>query len=630
VALILALAHLLVVLLIFLTAAACGQRMLELLGFTVESRLEVVLFSVGFSFAVLEILLFILSAAGWLKLSTAVGLLLVMAVSAGHGWLLFWKSLRALWTGLLASLALIRERAIALILLGFLAVGALMAMAPLTGSDAMNYHFTAPLLEQGRPLAPVFWLVPSFFLGQAHFFISWGLALGSDRVALGLIYLAGVLTAAALFAISRRLMSNLWAWIATLVFVATPLVFWQMSTSGSPDIWMAFYVTTSALAAARGAASGERWFILAGFFAGAAAGVKYTGWIIPLSLVVYVLFAQRSWKPAFLSGAAALFAGVWPLMRNWVWTGDPVFPFLTTWLAPNRLNYYSLAWISAETGAATAVRDLRHVLAFPFVMVLHGADHGFGQYFGPLVLAFAPLLLFVEWKRPAARVAGVLWAVMFFSNVFSSQMGRFLLPVYALSLALAFSGVANIGIRRWRMVGAACTATIIVFLVFAGFSDALYSRDFLPVVFGIERENAFLERTAPDYRTAEFVNLTLSAETRQPFDCNVMVFFRHLYYLRVPYVDGSPEYSWLTNPAAYDDPEKLFAHLRDMNVCWVLKAPDYPAVLNAKFSSLEQQGKLVPIASTDVVNLTGTGRTFGQRQKIHVVLLRVQRRARDD
>jgi hypothetical protein len=113
---------------------------------------------------------------------------------------------------------------------GFLAIGALAAMAPLTGSDAMHYHFTAPLLEQGRPLAPIYWMVHSFFIGQAHLLISLGLALGSDRISLGLIYLGGVLAAGALFAISRQLMTKGWASIAVLIFLATPLVFWQMST----------------------------------------------------------------------------------------------------------------------------------------------------------------------------------------------------------------------------------------------------------------------------------------------------------------------------------------------------------------------------------------------------------------
>jgi hypothetical protein len=57
-------------------------------------------------------------------------------------------------------------------------------------------------------------------------------------------------------------------------------------------MWMAFWVALGTLAAAR-ASSGDamRWFVLAGFFAGAAAGVKYT--IVPVALVSYVLFAGR-------------------------------------------------------------------------------------------------------------------------------------------------------------------------------------------------------------------------------------------------------------------------------------------------------------------------------------------------
>src|SRR5260370_36309074 len=120
-------------------------------------------------------------------------------------------------------------------------------------------------------------------------------------------------------------MTKRWASIAVLIFLATPLVFWQMSTSGSTDMWMALYVALATLAAARSSsANATRWFILAGFFAGAAAGVKYTGWIIPITLVGYVLFAGRSLKTAILSGLAALAAGVRALARNWYWTWGPV------------------------------------------------------------------------------------------------------------------------------------------------------------------------------------------------------------------------------------------------------------------------------------------------------------------
>ena len=139
-------------------------------------------------------------------------------------------------------------------------------------------------------------------------------------------------------------------------------------------------------------------------------------------------------------------------------------------------------------------------------MVLKG--RGFGQYFGPIVLPFAPLLFFVQSKNPVARIAGVFWAIMFLSNVWSSQVGRRLLPVYALSLALVLSRVSATAERGWRAASAACVVTI---LAFPGMSDAVYARDFLPVVLGVGLQQAFLERTAPDYRIV--INRTLSPWT---------------------------------------------------------------------------------------------------------------------
>ena len=282
VALVHALAHLLVVLFILLISVAWGARVLERLGYRAASHLESVLFAAGFSVACLEIALFVMAATGALGRVTALVLLAVMAVTAGRGWRQLTMDARSLWDGAAHSLAASLDRAIAVGVVLFLALEALLAMAPLTGSDAMHYHFTVPLLEQGHPLSPIFTLTHSFFTGQAHLLNSLGLALGSDRISLGLIYLGGLLSAAALFAIARQLMPLRWAWTAALIFVATPLVFWQMSTSGSPDMWMGFYVTLAALAAARAVApaaigftegvlsvGNDRWFVLAGFFAGA-------------------------------------------------------------------------------------------------------------------------------------------------------------------------------------------------------------------------------------------------------------------------------------------------------------------------------------------------------------------------
>jgi hypothetical protein len=204
-------------------------------------------------------------------------------------------------------------------------------------------------------------------------------------------------------------------------------------------------------------------------------------------------------------------------------------------------------------------------------------------------------------------------------------MGRFLLPVHALSLALVLSGVSAIAERGWRAASAACVLTILMFLAFAGLSDAGCGRDFLPVVLGLESQETFLERPAPDYRTVdEFINRTLSPRTSASGDGKAMVFFRHFYYVRVPFVDGTPEYFWLMDPSRYNDADKLHAHLHQMNVRWIVKSPNYPKLLAPAFSALEEEGKLVPIASSNLENLTGTGRIDGQRQETQVILLEVR------
>ena len=55
--------HLAVVLLIFLVATAWGYRVLEVLGCEAQSNLE----TGPFAFAALEIVLFVLACAGWLR-----------------------------------------------------------------------------------------------------------------------------------------------------------------------------------------------------------------------------------------------------------------------------------------------------------------------------------------------------------------------------------------------------------------------------------------------------------------------------------------------------------------------------------------------------------------------------------
>jgi len=617
-ALIAAVGHLCVVVMLACLAIAFGTRMLKWLDLPTRGGLEDALYAAGLFFVALEIGLFALTRLGWLRESVVLGALVATALLSGDGWLRLPELARASAGQMRAIRRAPLTTLVAILVLLCLATNAFMAMAPLTGSDAMHYHFTVPMLEVGKPASAIFWLANSFLVGQGHLLIALGIALGSDRISLGLIFLGGVLTAAALFVLSRKLISTeRWAWVAVLAFVSSPMVYWQISTSGSPDIWMAFYTTLVVLAAARAVETGERrWWCIAGVFAGAVAGAKYTGWAVPLALVVCCFLLLRSWKPAALSALWALPIGVLPLVRNASWTGDPFFPFLTHWLTPGAVNSYAFRAMIADTHAGSFNRSLAGLVAYPFNFALRGNEYGFGQYFGLLVLTFAPLLLLSIRKGFLAQAAAVVWAAVLLSNALSCQMARFLLPVFPLALALVFTGVAESFRRGWKIVSAGCCGTLLLSLLFGLGSEALYARDFLPVVVGLEKQTAFLERMAPDYPATAFINKSTQGTGK------VMVFFRHLYYLKPPFIEGRPENSWLMDPARVAEPRALLAFLHCENVRWVVKAPDYPQPLAPAFQALEDQGTLRPAFSADVSTFTGF-RVYGQRMPVRVVILEV-------
>ena len=149
-ALILASAHLLLVFFLLLLSVAWGSRMLGRLGFQTESHLEDALFSAGFFFASLEIALFVLAVVGWLRFATAATLLTLMALSAGRGWRDLRTHARSLSANTRESLRSVFSRFIGSLVAICLFLEGLLAMAPLTGSDALHYHFTTSKASRSR------------------------------------------------------------------------------------------------------------------------------------------------------------------------------------------------------------------------------------------------------------------------------------------------------------------------------------------------------------------------------------------------------------------------------------------------------------------------------------------------
>lgn len=112
---------------------------------------------------------------------------------------------------------------------------------------------------------------------------------------MGTIFLGGLLTSFALACLAARFAPRGLVEAITLLFFLTPVIFWQISTSGAPDIWMAFFAALAVVVLSQVKSAG-RWkqALLAGFLAGDIAGAKYTVCVLATALVLVFVLEIRS------------------------------------------------------------------------------------------------------------------------------------------------------------------------------------------------------------------------------------------------------------------------------------------------------------------------------------------------
>jgi hypothetical protein len=589
-----------------LVAGAFGHRLLRILGLEFTSDSEHLLCSVALGVICIEVLFFLVQLSSHIRLGVVTILALTLMLGLSDLVAVVRRISRSSYQVLCGSKL---ERILVLLAAFVLLLEGFAAMAPLAGSDALHYHFTAPLLTLRSGFHPNFFLSHSFLTGQSHLLILAGLALGSSQLAMGFLFLGGVLAAAAAACIARRWTSRQWSWMVAFVFLLTPVVFWQISLAGAPDLWMAFFVSVGALVISRSQDFPfDSHAILAGALAGAAAGTKYTGYI----------WESRSFRRASLFLLGALAAGAWPYARNLAWTGDPVFPFLMRWISPEKTNSYALASYLADTGAGVHI-SFWQLLKFPFFAGIDSLHSGFWQFLGPLVLAFAPLLVLVVRNSPSWRTALTIWVLSTLGIGGSSGMTRFLLPVLPIALAAALAGVACLASVGWRTARVISFVTLSCFLILGIAGLLVYDRSSLSVAVGLTSPSEYLRQHAPGYEEAQFANQVLAGKETQG---NTLVFLRHVYYLRVPFLYGDPAASWAIDPAKLQTPQEWLALFRAQDIHWVVRSPEYPASIAAPLHQLEAQGRLLPVAQTEISDFRGM-RISGERQAVRTVILRV-------
>jgi hypothetical protein len=598
--------------------ASLGMRILRALHYDMPSDSDHVLVALAVGLVTTEILLFLIQTTQHIREGC-------LAIVAFLCVLVIWEW-KSVWVRTGAALRKIVPTTpvgkFLLMLLGAVALVQFFAsQAPLTGSDALHYHFTVQkqILQLG--FHPLFSNSHSFLCGQHHLLILFGLALGSEHLALGFIFLGGILTACSLACLASRWTGDLTVTAFTMSFLLTPVVFWQMTSSGSPDIYMAFLATTAVIMFCQKKATPDwKCALLVGFIAGAIAGGKYTGCFVTAAVAIAFVIEYRTASGALLFLVGALVSGSWPYLRNLAWTGNPVFPFLSQRLSPQLVTGYAMANLAKDTGASAG-----HYLwpAFPFIFLAAVERNvpGFWDFFGPTVLAFAPLIFIAYRNERPWRVSVQVWLISSAAIFFFSGLSRFLLPIFPIALSCAAAGFEVCRRERLAFPNRVVTGLLILMLLVGGAGLALYSNKPVRVAVGLQDEEGYLEERAPDYNLAQAVNKLLAKREDQP---KVLVFFRHLYYLNVPFLNGDPGTSFEVDPERLKSASDWLDFFQRKGVGYVVRSPDYPCEFREPLEGMEKTGILIPLERVSVENFEGM-RADQKRTATQVVILKVGR-----
>jgi hypothetical protein len=399
------------------------------------------------------------------------------------------------------------------------------ALAPELGWDALTYHLRAPShwLAADRIVALPFSLGSFYpFLADQWFLLA--MAFGGEPGARLLNWAFLPLTALALAGVGTRLVGPVAGPLAALLFVSQGPAL-AMASQCYNDLETA---TLALLAVAAALRLGAGWRLASALLCGAVLGCKMTGaFVLVACAVLWVARDRRRPGLRAAGAAAAAAAGIlacspWPL-KNWLWTGNPVYPMAPGLFPASGWNPYVSAAdaarivpVSAPAGPAVLLGAL---LRFPAEFSAGLGAVGVG--YGALPVALLPALLLPGPRRSAPLAfAGVMFAALWVAA--QAGDGRYLLPVAALLAVPAAEGAARLARARWlapvvsALVAAGAAAPVVQW---TGYVSRMYAP--WRVAVGAEPRPVYRGRAMLPHH--EYAPMTAVVEAATPRDARILV-----------------------------------------------------------------------------------------------------------
>ena len=369
-----------------------------------------------------------------------------------------------------------------------------------------------------------------------------------ERPAVLLGWVMGLLACAAAYVLGRRMVGRIDSRgrlshscverragaAAAAVFACMPVFFDQASTA-SLGMAQALFVMTSLAALLAWMDEGKPGRLaLAGWMAGSAVGVSHVCAVFALLLPVVALFGSGAGlnaarcsarlRGALLLALTTALATAPFLLRTWLDTGDPIYPWFQSIFPAHVLAHPVVPTLTADPAFVRDGFQWAEFLRYPWDAIMRPLRFG-GWVVSPggMLLALGvPGLLYGgrrAWMAAALAVAGgaALW--------FTHRDALAALPYFALMTA-----VCGMAVVRLPRGGDAVAVALVAGCLFGLGLHAIRLRDQIPALLGRETRESFLARRAPHYGAWTAIN---RCAARVP-GARVLVLDDSAYFSEVP------------------------------------------------------------------------------------------------
>jgi len=404
---------------------------------------------------------------------------------------------------------------------GALAMALISALAPATGWDACVAHLALPkdYVREGR-IELIEGNEYSAYPHLLHCLFAYAFLQGGERGVMLLSWTFALLACVVVFDLGRRIAGRRCGLIAAAILATAP-IFLDQGGTASVDLAFCTYAT-AALACLVGWHDEKLpfWLFLSAFFAGSSCGIRHTGYLVGLLLMIAVLFITRpdGARAAFWFGVVAL-AGALPWLARSAWVvGNPFYPFFSDVLGSGHMPHWNVS--SIGTHSTVTNTGLFRLLMFPWDIIMKPQlFDGWTKSPGGLVLLLGIPGLFVGGKR--ARWLGAFCLAGLICFFYFERFARYLLPFF-----VAMMVVAAVAACRLRPLRYLVASVLVVMFAYGLALDAAAIHFKIPVVFGTEEADQYLKERVERYPAFQWVN------GHVPFNETVLTFDRRTYYLR--------------------------------------------------------------------------------------------------